>query len=566
MSEKPSFLPFEIPRLNSRNMRIGRKNLLRRSYSVVPDDFVRIRENEILHLEVEFRQGEPAAMVVLHTDMDCLPGEWQDWEFKHEKGNVHVLSYKVGCCGSFKFKVKYSFDAGVTWYWDRVPFTHVIVDPAGVSDIRMYTLIPRISGKIGDWSELLPPIARLGFNAVHLLPITTQDLSASPYAARDLFTIERDYLRPEDLTGFGDFELFIVKARELGIRLCFDLVLNHIGVGSNMAQGCPEWIEPDTTEPDGLKRAGCWHMNNWLKWEDLVKIFYDHPHPGIRRDIWEYMKKYALFWSHFAHLTGGIIRLDNLHSSHEGFVTHLLAELRHTYPDLIIMAEYFTDFNTILRKSAEGQINLFSANQWEYPYASNLRNYLRYIHKIRGQVQYYLAVTTHDTGAPAQLFGKAEAAVPRYAVTALMGTGQSGIVQGVEYGVPEKIEFIGRGEKRIFPERTLIAEGIRAINQVLAEAAVFHRQGNLEFIDGDHGAVLGAYRRPAGDIERGYLIFANLDVHNGYHLSVDLSAFLENREKVTLDDRISGARQEFPVRDVTIDLDPCGVKMFQLEV
>lgn len=564
MSFKPSFLPFEIPQLNSRNMRIGKEDILRRSYSVVPEDFIRICQSEILHLEVEFRQGDASVRVFLHTDMDCLPGEWQDLEFQWEKGSVYSLSYKVGCCGSFKFKVKYSFDEGNSWYWDRVPFTHVIVDPEGVPDIRMYTLIPRISGKISDWIGLLPHIAGLGFNAIHVLPITTLDISASPYAAHDLFSIERAYLSEADPTGFGDFERFIEKARGQGIRLCFDVVLNHIGVGSNMVHWCPEWIEPDTNEQDGLKRAGCWHMNSWLKWEDLVKIYYDHPHPGIRRDIWDYMKKYALFWSHFAHLTGGMIRLDNLHSSHEGFISHLLAELRRTYPGLIITAEFFTDFNTILKKAAEGQINLFSANQWEYPYASNLRNYLRYIHKIGGKVQYYLAVTTHDTGVPAQLFGEAEAAVPRYAVTALMGTGQTGIVQGVEYGVSEKIEFIGRGEKREFQEHAVITEGIRAINKVMAESAVFHCQGNLEFIDGDHGAVLGAFRRSDRENDQGYLIFANLDVHNGYRLSVDLAAFLENKDKIRLEDRVSGTRQEFPVHGVTIDIQPCGVKIFRI--
>lgn len=563
MTARSSFLPFEIPQLNSRNMRIGKEDLLRRSYSVATDDFVRIYQNELLHLEVEFRQGKAGARVLLHTDLDCLPGEWQDLEFQEEKG-VYSLSYNVKCCGSFKFKIKYSFDAGNTWCWDRVPFTHVIVDPKGMPDVRMYTLIPRISGKIADWIELLPHIAGLGFNAVHILPITTLDLSASPYAAHDLFSIESNYLNPEDLTGFGDFERFIEKAKELGIRLCFDLVLNHVGFCSNMVQGCPEWIEPDTHEPDGLKRAGCWHMNSWLKWEDLVKIYYDHPHPGIRRDLWDYMRKYALFWSHFAHLTGGMIRLDNLHSSHEGFISHLLAELRHAYPDLIITAEFFTDFNTILKKAAEGQINLFSANQWEYPYAANLRNYLRYIHKIGRKVRYYLPITTHDTGVPAQLFGKAESALPRYAVTALMGTGQTGIVQGVEYGVTEKIEFIGRGEKLEFREHSVIAGGIRAINRVLAESSVFHQPGNLEFIDGDHGAVLGAFRRSEREKENGYLIFANLDVNNAYNVSADLSAFLGNREMITLEDRISGARRECPVRNFNIDIEPCGVMIFRL--
>jgi hypothetical protein len=565
MAAKPSFLPFKIPILKSRNMRIGKEGFLQRSFSVVPDDFFRICQNETLHLEVEFQQEEACAKVILYTNIDCLKDEWRELEFKQEKDRIYSLSYKVRLCGSYKFKLKYSIDNGKIWYWDRVSFSQVIVDPEAIKDIRMYTLIQPVSGKINDWIELLPHIAGLGFSAVHLLPITSLDFSESPYSAYDLFSIDKAYSGKGTCSGFVLFEKFVEKARELGIRLCFDLVLNHIGLRSKMVQMCPEWIVPDKSEKDGLKRAGCWHMNSWLKWEELVKIYYDHPHPDIRSDIWDYMKKYSMFWSHFAQLTGGMIRLDNLHSSHEGFITNLLDELRGAYPNLIIMAEFFTDSNTILKKAAEGQINLFLANQWEYPYANDLRNYLRYIHNMGRKVRFYLPITTHDTGAPAQLFGKAEAAVPRYAVTALMGTGQTGIVQGVEYGYPEKIDFIGRKEKYKFQENLYIAEGIRNINRVLTESTVFYQDGNLIFIDSGHSAVLGALRRPDKVNDKSYLIFANLDIHKGYCLQVNLSSFIKNTEKLRLEDRMmNGAYYESQINDIMINIEPCGVRIFRI--
>ena len=570
MDAESSFLPFKIPELKSRNMRIGKVGLLRRSFSVVPDDFFRIYQNEDLHLEVEFQREEARVKVFLYTNIDCPKDEWQELEFKQEKNKTYSLAYKVRLCGSYKFKLKYSLDDGKTWYWDRVPFSHVIVDPEAFKDMRMYTLIPSVSGTVNDWIELLPHIAGLGFNAVHLLPITSLDFSESPYSAYDLFSIDKAYIGKEDFSGFAAFEKFVEKARELGIRLCFDLAINHIGVRSKMAQMCPEWIVPDKGEKDGLKRAGCWHMNSWLKWGDLVKIYYDHPHPGIRRDIWDYMTKYSMFWSHFARLTGGMVRLDNLHSSHEGFITHLLEELRGAYPDLIVMAEFFSDSNTVLKKAAEWQIDLFLANQWEYPYANDLRNYLRYIHYIGRKIRFYLPVTTHDTGVPAQLFGKAEAAVPRYAVTALMGTGQTGIVQGVEYGYPEKIEFIGRKHTYEFQENLYISQGIRNINRLLSESSVFHQDGNLEFIDSNHGAVMGALRRPDKESDKGndkgYLVFANLDIHNSYTLQVDLSSFIKNTKKIKLEDRITEGWYESQVNDIKIDIEPCGVKIFRIEV
>jgi hypothetical protein len=244
--------------------------------------------------------------------------------------------------------------------------------------------------------------------------------------------------------------------------------------------------------------------------------------------------------------------------------------LRGAYPDLIVMAEFFSDSNTVLKKAAEWHIDLFLANQWEYPYANDLRNYLRYIHYIGRKIRFYLPVTTHDTGVPAQIFGKAEAAVPRYAVTALMGTGQTGIVQGVEYGYPEKIEFIGRRQKYDFQENICISQGIRNINRVLSESSVFHRSGNLEFIDSSHGAVLGVLRRadkePNKENDKGYLVLANLDIHNGYTLQVDLSSLIKNTKKIKLKDRISEGWYESQVNDIKIDIEPCGVRIFEIEV
>jgi hypothetical protein len=189
---------------------------------------------------------------------------------------------------------------------------------------------------------------------------------------------------------------------------------------------------------------------------------------------------------------------------------------------------------------------------------------LRYIHDIGRKLRFYLPITTHDTGVPAQLFGSPEAAVPRYAATALMGTGQTGIVQGVEYGSPEKINFIGRKEKYTFRENVRISEGIRNINRILAESPVFHKDGNIEFIDGDHGAVLGAFRHFDKEYDKGYLIFVNLDIENSYRIKVDLSSFIKNWDTIRMENRIHGVSYESPVNDITIEIDPCGIRIYRI--
>lgn len=564
MTSTSTFLPFDIPELASRNMRIGEQGLIRRCFPDDREGYFRLYQGEVLTLEVSFERDEPGAVVQLYTNLDGPVDQWRELPFTKGDDGVHRFSREVTERGNFQFKVKYSLDGGESWYWDRLPFSRVAVDALSLKDIRMYTLIPTVSGTVNDWIDTLDHISGLGFNAVHLLPLTELDDSESPYSARDLFSLDFAYRDGnDDPRGFADLERFVRAARDRGIRLCFDLTLNHIGVGSRMVQECPEWIVPDRAEKDGMKRAGCWHMNTWLTWHDLVKINYDHPHPEIRRDIWDYMTRYALFWAHFAGMTGGMVRLDNLHSSHEGFISYVLEALRKECPDLVVMAEFFTDSNTVLKKAEEWHIDLFLANSWEYPYAEDLRNYIGYIHEIGRQVRHFIPITTHDTGVPAQLFGAPEAAIPRYAVTALMGTGRTGIVQGTEHGNREKINFVGRREPLMFQDNPVIAEGIRHINRLFAAEDIFHHEGNIDCIDGGHGAVLGVLRRTGQSDRQGFLVFANLDVDNGYALNVDLSFLPGFEGDLAVEDIITKAAETVAGGRFVVSMEPSGVRIFR---
>ena len=59
------------------------------------------------------------------------------------------------------------------------------------------------------------------------------------------------------------------------------------------------------------------------------------------------------------------------------------------------------------------------------------------------------------------------------------------------------------------------------------------------------------------------MIFANLDIQNGYSLQVDLSSFMITNT-IQLEDRISGADYETQIDDIKIDIEPCGVRIFKI--
>ena len=555
-----------IPPLPTRPIQRGAAGIIQRSFKSGPSNFTRLYGDEPLELTVTLSTLEAAnPLVTLHTDIGARePGEWRDIRFETSDGRTFKLVLNIPRCGFYRFRIKYSLNGGEKWFWDRVPHSFVLVDPPSLRTVRFYSLIPSASGTISDWMSLLPNLNAMGFDTLHLLPITPMGGSQSPYAACNLFGVDeryRDPTGPRD--GLDQLERFVAECRRLGLRLCFDLVLNHIALDSDMVGACPDWILPDDREPDGFKRAGCWHMQSWIRWEDLVSINYEHPNGPVRRSIWDYMKQYALFWSSYAAYTGGMVRFDNLHSSHGPFIAELSAAIRQQYPDLAILGEYFTDELTLERTVPEWGINLLLANSWEYPFGPALRHYIQYLHAVAGRLRHLCAVTTHDTGVPAQLFGADRSIIPRFAICALYTTGQTGLTQGAEGGVRERVPFIGRPHRLDLSTGPDFRPTITAINRLLAKHPVLRQAGNLTFVDNGHEAILAAYRKPEPGDGNGFLLFANLDTDRVQHIGVDLVTCGLHTPCILVD-RIGGEQIEQQGKDFQITLAPCGIRVFEI--
>jgi starch synthase (maltosyl-transferring) len=467
--------------------------------------------------------------------------------------------------GHHSFRAEFSLDNGVTWDRDTVPDAWILVDPPQVDGVRIYTMIPTVSGTIADWTADLERIHDMGFNAIHLLPVTVLDITESPYAARDLFDIDHSYLaeglQEDSLT---QLEKYISEAKRLGIRLCFDLVLNHVGANSDMARRAPDWLVPDQNQPDGLHRARYWSGQGWRSWNDLVLINYEHPSEAVRAEIWAYMTEYALFWARYANDTGGLVRFDNLHSSDRDFVETVTRSLHSEYPEVGLLAEYFTDERTLLTTGQEWGLNLILATPWNLKFVPQLREYLTYIHRVSEQIRYYMPITSHDSGAPAQEFGTADSTVPRYVAAALLGTGATGIPQGVEYGESERINFIGRKSRMKYPAEARFAKFVTCINTILAGNPAFRCGGNCQFVDDGHSAVIAAFRRDVSQNTRGFLVLCNFDTGRDQQITVDLAPIVRGDGPFSCCELISGEKVSFSQPTLDIVLSVCEAKVFMI--
>lgn len=538
-----------------------------RSYPVGRQNFARISQGGSFPVSIATDNPlPPDVRARLVTTLNSDPAHGLA-EIPLKRSNDRTLSSAITPVtpGLHAFRAEFSLDGGSIWQGDTVADSWVLVDTQNTDDLRMYTLIPTVSGTLSDWAADLKRISGMGFNAVHLLPITALDTSESPYSARDLFDIDHSYLADGAGGGLDQVAAFVDEAKALGIRLCFDLVLNHVGVHSAMAGRAPDWIVPDDNEPDGLRRARYWTGYGWSVWSDLVLINYEHPSDEIRAEICSYMTDYALFWAKFANDTGGFVRLDNLHGSDADFIEKVATAIHSEYPAVGILAEYFTDDGTLLQNIPRWGLNLILATPWNYKFVPQLREYLGYIHRNAGAIRYLMPITSHDSGSPAQEFGTAESTVPRYVAAALLGTGATGLTQGVEYGENERIDFIGRKPRIQYAPEARFAEFISRVNGILTEYPAFRLPGNCRFVDCGHPAIIAAFRHDIGTEDVGFLVACNFDTGSEQVIQVDLASVLGEDVRLTCSDLLSGEARIYPQARLELRLLPCAAQVLRIQ-
>lgn len=117
---------------------------------------------------------------------------------------------------------------------------------------RIYNLFPLLAGPIASWHEHLPRIAGMGFDWVYVNPFHYAGFSGSLYAIKDLsrlhLVVKGDSEADDDALVAG----FTATAREHGLAVMADLVINHTAKDALLVEDRPDWF---VREADGSLRS-----------------------------------------------------------------------------------------------------------------------------------------------------------------------------------------------------------------------------------------------------------------------------------------------------------------------
>ncbi|MBW3631166.1 MAG: DUF3416 domain-containing protein, partial [Gemmatimonadetes bacterium] len=152
----------------------------------------------------------------------------------------------------------------------------------------IYNLFPRLVGPATLWPEHAARAAAMGFNWFYLNPWHYPGFSGSLYAPKEFRRLNPLFV-PE---GGDSYDLEILRGALAGIaahglRPMMDLVINHTGKDSPLADEHPDWfcrdeagelVSPFVVDPDDPSKI--------TVWGDLAEI--DNEGSRDRQALWDY--------------------------------------------------------------------------------------------------------------------------------------------------------------------------------------------------------------------------------------------------------------------------------------
>ena len=417
---------------------------------------------------------------------------------------------------------------------------------------------PGKHGTFKDCENLLPRVARMGFDTLYFPPVhpigeinrkgknNATDAApgdvGSPWGIGSIHGGHKD-LHPE-LGSLDEFKSLVNKADELGIEIAMDFALqaapDHPWVKEH-----PDWFK---WRPDGSIQYA---ENPPKKYQDILPIYFETPD---WKNLWKELLSCALYWVEEVGIK--IFRVDNPHTKPFRFWHWLIHEVKKKHPDVLFLAEAFTRPKIMDQLAKEGFTQGYSYFTWRFN-KFELTDYMEQLTK-GPQKEFYRPnfwPNTPDIN-PFHLQGANEAMhLSRYFMAATMSSNvgvygpvyefmDSEAVPGKEeYHNSEKYEFRHWDWER---ENKIIVI-MRKINEARKAFPSLQQTNTIEFCEVQNDNIIAYVKHD--DLKRCYtLMIVSLDAYYSQEGTVKLPLHqlgLEHQDAFLVEDVITGNQYQW---------------------
>ncbi|HNY10931.1 MAG TPA: alpha-amylase family glycosyl hydrolase, partial [Candidatus Wallbacteria bacterium] len=200
--------------------------------------------------------------------------------------------------------------------------------------LRIYNLFPKLAGNMTEWTQHIPRIAEMGFNAIYVNPFHYCGFSGSLYSPSDYYRFNDQFIdNNSHIPPADQLKNFISKLHQHGMKFIMDLVINHTAIDSPLVKEHPEWYLRDDTGKV-LNPFAVEHDGNKVVWGDLAEI----DNEGSK-DIDNLYKYWLDMIMHYMAMGVDGFRCDAAYKVPVKLWKYLNRNIRAKYPGALFLAE-----------------------------------------------------------------------------------------------------------------------------------------------------------------------------------------------------------------------------------
>jgi starch synthase (maltosyl-transferring) len=345
--------------------------------------------------------------------------------------------------------------------------------------LRLYNLFPPLIGSVDAWAEHLDRIADMGFNWIFVNPFHVPGFSGSLYAVKDYYQLNPLFQGESTKSADELIGGFVEAAATRGLGVMMDLVINHTGVDSVLADEHPDWFvreaDGSLASPFALDPGG---SGEKTVWGDLAEI--DYSERPERQDIVDY---FAGVIRHYMGLGVRGFRCDAAYKVPNRVWRSLIDGGREIDKDVVFAAENLGSMlEEVEAMRGAGFDYLFNSSKWwDFRGAWLLEQYEDF-RSIAPSIAFPESHDTERLVAELAAGGITDVEVleqrcrQAYLFAAIFSTGVM-IPVGFEYGFRKKLHVVDT-RPADWEEPTFdLSAFIREVNRVKAGTAVLNEEG-----------------------------------------------------------------------------------------
>ena len=445
-----------------------------------------------------------------------------------------------------------------------------------------YELFPRSAsaqrgkhGTFNDVEELIPQIAKMGFDTIYFPPIHPIGEKNRKGKNNALQAARGDVGSPwaigsregghksihKSLGTMKDFAKLVETCRKHNIEIALDIAF-QCAPDHPYIKEHPQWFK---WRPDGTIQYA---ENPPKKYEDIVPFDFDTPD---WKNLWEELKSIVEYW-----IDAGveIFRVDNPHTKSLPFWKWMIEEVRKKNPRIIFLAEAFTRPRVMEQLAMAGFSQSYTYFTWRNE-KWEIEEYLREL--TQSKLKYYFRPNfwpnTPDILPPYLTAGGENAHLIRLILAATMSSNYGVYGPVYEFGlntpVNGKEEYIDNEKYELknwdWNQYTRIKEIMARLNLIRRENKVFHRTDNIQFCETNNANII-CYAKMNGNGKSNFIAVVNLDPFNKQEASVRIPYDFIGGNDFRLKDMLSGDKFQWHDEWNSVSINPSDIPAQLLQV